>query len=109
MSNAVNALGPGNATTHHHLNVTLGEEKFYYTANDNNQAASRLPNITNQSGSSGKIGAHPGGEYVGLMSKKAQKDRMGSMDFNVQTVQTSFALGSPAFNIQEARAEAMEA
>lgn len=34
---------------------------------------------------------------------------MGSMDFNVQTVQTSFALGSPAFNIQEARAEAMEA
>jgi hypothetical protein len=43
------------------------------------------------------------------MSKKAQKERMGSMDFNVQTVQTSFALGSPAFNIQEARAEAMEA
>jgi hypothetical protein len=30
------------------------------------------------------------------------------MDYNVQTVQTSFALGGPAFNIQEARGEAFE-
>ena len=39
------------------------------------------------------------------MSKK-NKDRLGSMDFNVQN---SFAVGGPAFNIQEARAEAREA
>ena len=35
-------LNDGAATTHH-LNVTLGEDKFYYTANENGQ---RLPNIT---------------------------------------------------------------
>jgi hypothetical protein len=43
------------------------------------------------------------------MSKKNQKERVGSMDFNVGMVQTSFALGGPAFNIHEARAEAIEA
>ena len=85
--------------------MTLGEEKFYYSANDNNPGSSRLPNITNQSGSSSRLRTHLGNEYIGLMSKK-NKDRLGSMDFNVQN---SFAVGGPAFNIQEARAEAREA
>jgi hypothetical protein len=101
----MNQQAQANAATHHHLNVTLGEEKFYYSANDNNPGSSRLPNITNQSGSSSRLRTHLGNEYIGLMSKK-NKDRLGSMDFNVQN---SFAVGGPAFNIQEARAEAREA
>lgn len=67
----LNNNNDGAATTHH-LNVTLGEDKFYYTANEN---AQRLPNITNQSADSKN-------DYVGLMSSKKYKDR-GSVDFNV--------------------------
>lgn len=36
---------------------------------------------------------------------KNKHDRLGSVDFNVQN---SFALGGPAFNIHEARGEALE-
>lgn len=99
----MNPMAGANATTHHHLNVTLGEDKFYYTANNDNAANIGLPNIT-QTGSSGKLKAQFQNDYVGLMSKK-NKDRLGSQDFNVQH---SFALGGAAFNIQEARAEMLD-
>lgn len=93
------------AAQHHHLNVTLGEEKFYYTAaNPENQNSSRLPNITSQSGSSSRLRTHLGTEYIGLMTKK-NKGKLGNMDYNVQN---SFAHGGAAFNIQDARAEAEE-
>ena len=84
-------LNDGAATTHH-LNVTLGEDKFYYTANENGQ---RLPNIT-QSGDSKN-------DYVGLYSSKKAKDR-GSMDFNVQN---SFTVGGPAFSPNDHRKDMM--
>ena len=91
----LNALAQG-PTTHHHLNVTLGEDKFYLTAKEDNQHA-RLPNIANQTGSSSGLKTQLGNEYVGLMSKKS---KVGSVDFNVQD---SFALGGPAFNISGIR------
>jgi hypothetical protein len=51
--NATLGYGPVNASqTHHHLNVTLGEDKFYYTANENEKNGSKLPTITNLTGSS---------------------------------------------------------
>jgi len=77
--------------------VTLGEEKFYLTAKEDNLQHARLPNITNQSGSSSRLKTQLGNEYVGLMSKKS---KVGSVDFNVQN---SFALGGPAFSIPGAR------
>jgi hypothetical protein len=36
MNNLINGSA---ATTHHHLNVTLGEEKFYYTAKNDEKIA----------------------------------------------------------------------
>jgi hypothetical protein len=84
------------AAQHHHLNVTLGDEKFYYTpANPENPNASRLPNITSQSGSSSRLRTHLGTEYIGLMTKK-NKGKLGHLDYNVQN---SFAHGGAAFNI----------
>ena len=76
----MNPMAQANATTHHHLNVTLGEDKFYYTANnENNQNMPRLPNITGTTGSSARLKHQLGNEYVGLSKKN--KDRVGSMDF----------------------------
>jgi hypothetical protein len=69
----------------------MGEDKFYYTANDQ---AQRLPNIT-QSGDSKN-------DYVGLMSSK-QKGK-GSMDFKVQN---SFMHGGAAFSPSDQRKELM--
>jgi hypothetical protein len=38
------------ATTHHHLNVTLGEDKFYYTSkNDEKMANKIIQNVENLS------------------------------------------------------------
>lgn len=71
----MNSMAQANATTHHHLNVTLGEDKFYYTANNDNQNP-RLPNIGNQSGSNAKLKAQFQNDYVGLSKKN--KDRLGS-------------------------------
>ena len=74
-------------TTHHHLNVTLGQDKFQHVENNNGQndyntTQSGLPNIGYQSGSSSKLKAQLGNEYVGL-SLKNKHDRLGSVDFNV--------------------------
>jgi len=101
----MNTIAQAGSTTHH-LNVTVGEDKFYYTANpdQNPQIPGRLPNIANQSGSSSRFKTQFGNEYVGLMSKKnkgATAAERGSTDVNVQS---SLALGGPAFNIKEARA-----
>lgn len=93
----LNTLAQASGTTHHHLNVTLGEDKFYLTAKEDHLQHARLPNIANQSGSSSRLKTQLGNEYVGLMSKKS---KVGSVDFNVQD---SFALGGPAFNVSGAR------
>ena len=42
-----NLAAQTSGTAHHHLNVTLGEEKFYLTAKEDNLQGSRLPNIAN--------------------------------------------------------------
>ena len=88
------------SSAHHHLNVTLGDDGFYYSS----QGAGRLPNITNQSGSSSRLRTHLGAEYLGLTAK-THKDRLANMDFNVQN---SFAVGGPAFGVREARAPAQQ-
>ena len=74
--------------------MTLGEERFDYSANpDGDPTAPRLPAITNQSGSSSRLRTNVGQEYSGLLGQAQRGDRLGSMDFKVQN---SFALAGPA-------------
>ena len=68
----------GASATTHHLNVTVGQEKFM--GSQNMDAGQRLPNLAPQGGSSVKLNTNVGSEYVGLMNKR-KNARMGSMDY----------------------------